>query len=78
MKEPEQTCPRINEAIKEVRNAIDASKRIAYCLKHETWNDLESIISDLDWSLADLEDSFEYCREQAANLREWGNERKEI
>ena len=71
--QPQPSCRRINQAIKDVRKAIFYAKSAIKAIEEE---DTKSMVEDIESSLCGLEDDFEFCRSQAEDIREWGDEWK--
>ena len=74
-KQPEETCPEINRAIVKIK---DAQKEIKWTRNEYDIERLRSAITDIEWDIDGLENSFEYCRSQCQELRAWGQDWKDL
>lgn len=81
--QPENSCPTIDTAIEQI-NLAQKAQRHAHDYAHNI-DDEDSqkqyVIEELDRiysELFDLENNFEYCRSQCEDIREWGQQWKDL
>ena len=80
-KQPRETCPIIDDGLKALKNMMDNKPRDRYVTRaeeDELRSMLESLCGDIDYYSESVEDSFEACRQQAIDLREWGQSWKDL
>jgi hypothetical protein len=78
-KQPEETCPRIDKFIKEIKWAIQDLEGAMKDIGREDYKEAES---DIDTALRnyiyDIEDNYESLRKQCEDIRAWGQQWKNL
>lgn len=77
-KQPEMSCPKINEAVKDVCRVIDSAKGAFRSIQYEDWDGVKSAVENIECDSSCLEDHFEYCRSQCELIRSWGQNWKDL
>ncbi len=71
----EHQCPKIDtlvKAAKEIESAIN------HALKCDDVDDMRLNVEDADWYAGDIESGFEELRDALDNVRQWGQQWKEL
>lgn len=79
--QPKDTCPIINNALKSLKKMardVPSQRQIRNADEEELRAMLEELISDTDYHYSDIENAFEECRQQAIDIREWGQAWKDL
>lgn len=80
-KQPGNTCPMIDEGQKALKKLTRNKPRDRDIERGEE-NDLRAMLDelyrDIDWNANDVDEALENCRQQAIDLREWGQAWKDL
>lgn len=78
--QPKETCPIVDNGIRRVQNAYKEVKGVKP--DHYEYDELvtlvENMVSNVEYELWDVENLFEQCRQQATDIRNWGQEWKDL
>lgn len=80
-KQPKKTCPIVNDGLDALKKLVYNQPRAREIERGEEdglRDMLERVCSDLDYYVPDVENALESCRQQAIDLREWGQSWKDL
>lgn len=78
-KQPENTCPAIDSAIRDLRQAMKTLESAGRDCRHiEGADEIEEQIDDGVYQVSYLEEKFEHCRSQCEDIRAWGQAWKDL